>query len=43
MTFLQRVCTALDDAGVPYALVGGQAVALQGVVRATVDVDWDLE
>lgn len=39
MTFLQRVCTALDDAGVPYALVGGQAVALQGVVRATVDVD----
>ncbi len=39
MTFLQRVCTVLDDAGVPYALVGGQAVALQGVVRATVDVD----
>ena len=39
MTFLQRVCTALDDAGVAYALVGGQAVALQGVLRGTMDVD----
>lgn len=39
MTFLQRVCAALDDAGVAYALVGGQAVALHGVVRGTVDVD----
>lgn len=39
MTFLQRVCAAFDDAGVAYALVGGQAVALHGVVRGTVDVD----
>lgn len=39
MTFLERVCTALDAAGVPYALVGGQAVALQGAVRGTMDVD----
>ena len=39
MTFLQRVCTALDDAGVAYALAGGQALALHGVVRATVDVE----
>ena len=39
VTFLQRVCRAFDDAGVDYALVGGQAVALHGVVRATLDVD----
>ena len=39
MTFLQRVCRAFDDAGVDYALVGGQAVALHGVVRGTLDVD----
>lgn len=38
-TFLQRVCAALDDAEVAYALVGGQAVALHGVVRGTIDVD----
>lgn len=39
MTFLERVCRAFDDAGVDYAIVGGQAVALHGVVRGTVDVD----
>ena len=39
MTFLERVCRALDDADVDYAVVGGQAVALHGVVRGTVDVD----
>ena len=39
MTFLERVCRAFDDAGVDYAIVGGQAVALHGAVRGTVDVD----
>ena len=42
---LQRVTAALRDAGVPYALVGGQAVALwvatkdPAAVRTTKDVD----
>jgi len=36
---LLRVAAALDDAKVPYALVGGYAVALHGVVRGTVDID----
>ena len=39
MTFLERFCRAFDDAGVDYAVVGGQAVALHGVVRGTLDVD----
>lgn len=39
MTFLERVCTALEAASVPYAVVGGHAVALHGAVRGTVDVD----
>ena len=39
ITFLERVCRALQQAGVDYAVVGGQAVALHGVVRGTVDVD----
>ena len=34
-----RLATALDAAKVPYALVGGYAVALHGVVRGTVDID----
>ena len=36
---LLRVTKALDGARVPYALVGGFAVALHGAVRGTVDVD----
>lgn len=39
MTFLERVCRALREAGVDYAIVGGHAVALHGAVRGTVDVD----
>ena len=39
MTFLERICTALRDAGVEYAVVGGHAVALHGAVRGTIDVD----
>lgn len=37
--FPLRVARALDQARVPYALVGGYAVALHGAVRGTVDVD----
>ena len=39
MTFLERVCAALEDASVRYAVVGGYAVALHGAVRGTVDID----
>jgi len=37
--FLLQVTKALDAARVPYAVVGGFAVALHGAVRGTVDVD----
>jgi len=42
---LRRACRALDDAGVPYAVVGGNAVAAwvarvdEAAVRTTQDVD----
>ena len=36
---LERICGALRDAGVRYAIVGGHAVALHGVVRGTLDID----
>lgn len=39
MTALERICRALDRAGVRYAVVGGHAVALHGAVRGTVDID----
>lgn len=45
--FIQSVCLALDKAKVPYAIVGGYAVALHGAIRGTVDVDvaiqWSLK
>jgi hypothetical protein len=47
MLFLNRVCSALTEKGVRYAIVGGHAVALHGAVRGTVDVDialrWNLK
>ncbi len=39
MTFLERVCQALESAGLRYAIVGGHAVALHGAVRGTLDID----
>ena len=39
MSFLEKICTALREAGVRYAIAGGYAVALHGVVRGTIDVD----
>ena len=47
MTYLEKICGALDKAGVRYALVGGYAVALHGAPRGTFDIDvalrWTLE
>ena len=37
--FLARLVSALDQGKVPYAIVGGYAVALHGAVRGTVDID----
>ncbi len=47
MSFLSKVCQALTEQGLRYAVVGGHAVALHGAVRGTVDVDialtWSLK
>lgn len=43
MDFLRvfhEVCAALDAACIRYALIGGFAMALRGVARATVDLDF---
>jgi hypothetical protein len=37
--FVLEVCKALNESRIPYALVGGYAVALHGAVRGTVDID----
>lgn len=37
--FLYRICKHLQRRKVPYALVGGHAVALHGAVRGTLDID----
>ena len=37
--FITDVTQSLEKGGVKYALIGGYAVALHGVVRGTVDVD----
>lgn len=37
--FIHDVCTALDKGKIPYAIVGGYAVALHGAIRGTIDVD----
>ncbi len=37
--FIHDVCTALNNAKISYAIVGGYAVALHGAVRGTIDVD----
>jgi hypothetical protein len=36
---VKRVAELLESEGVEYALIGGYALALQGIVRATEDVD----
>lgn len=37
--FIHDVCKALDRAKIPYAVVGGYAVALHGAVRGTIDIN----
>ena len=39
MTFLEKICHALNQNKVGYVIVGGYAVALHGAVRGTLDVD----
>lgn len=41
--FLLRVCKRLAEHEVPYAVVGGHAVALHGAPRGTLDVDVVIE
>ncbi|HMN26447.1 MAG TPA: hypothetical protein PKE38_18210, partial [Ignavibacteriaceae bacterium] len=45
--FIHDVCNALEKAKIPYAIVGGYAVALHGALRGTIDIDivinWTLE
>ena len=38
--FIHKVCEALQKEKIPYAIVGGYAVAFHGVIRGTVDVDF---
>ena len=38
--FIKKVVDQLEKYKIPYALVGGYAVALHGAVRGTVDVDF---
>ena len=46
MIFINKVCNALAQQNVRYAIVGGYAVSLHGAVRGTMDVavaiNWDL-
>ena len=37
--FIHKVIQALQDQSIEYALIGGYAVALHGVIRGTVDID----
>ena len=37
--FLIRITQAFEEAKLPYAVVGGYAVALHGAVRGTIDID----
>ncbi len=37
--FLIKLLDAFEKNNIPYVLVGGYALALQGIVRATVDID----
>ena len=39
MSFLERLVKALSEQKIPYAIVGGYAVALHGAPRGTVNID----
>ncbi len=38
--FIHTVCKALEDAKIPYAVVGGYAVSFHGAPRGTFDIDF---
>lgn len=40
MTLLEKICAAFEKTKIPYAIVGGYAVALHGAVRGTIDIDF---
>ena len=40
MSTLETICKAFKKNNVPYAIVGGFAVALHGALRGTVDIDF---
>lgn len=37
--FIHDLCLALEKEKIPYAIVGGYAVALHGAMRGTIDID----
>lgn len=39
MTFIEKVCLRFNELKIPYAVVGGYAVALHGAPRGTIDLD----
>ena len=40
MTLLEKICKAFQNRNIPYAIVGGYAVALHGAPRGTIDIDF---
>lgn len=40
MGFLEKICHCFDENSIPYAIVGGYAVALHGAPRGTFDIDF---
>jgi hypothetical protein len=40
MLLLEKVCKCLESNKIPYAIVGGFAVALHGAPRGTIDIDF---
>lgn len=39
MTFIEKICLRFNELNIPYAVVGGYAVALHGAPRGTIDLD----
>lgn len=39
MTFIEKICLRFSELKIPYAVVGGYAVALHGAPRGTIDLD----
>jgi hypothetical protein len=43
MLLLEKICKCLESHKIPYAIVGGFAVALHGAPRGTIDVDFIIQ